>query len=322
MEDLEKYSYSKLDTYMQCPFKYKLVYIDKKNIYTDSVATLIGTLVHATEENIAKLIQKNEPIDYIKLKNNFIIKIAEIEKKFYKDYWTPDKNGVLYKDKIYFYLDKGIYRLEKFMKEHPTYKIVGIEQEFLFDYETAKVKKCKFKGFIDRVFYDTATDKYIIQDIKTYAEPISDEKLTTPLQFVFYTLAADNLWGAKENQIICQYDLPFLDLTQDAGTKGYMTRGKAKLEKLFGSIDNKDFKPNPTPLCHWCIFCQTNPNQPEAAKHLCPYYSHWTRENKTFKTENEWQGMENHKLVLEHYLKSHNVSQIEGGELNGKSSSN
>jgi len=229
---------------------------------------------------------------------------------------------MLYKDKVYSYLDQGIYRLEKFMNAHPTYKIVGIEQSFLFDYNTDKVKLCKFKGFIDRVFYDTATDKYIIQDIKTYAEPISDDKLATPLQFVFYTLAAKDIWNADPEQISCQYDLPFLDLVQDAGTKGYMTRGISKIEKIFGSIYSNDFKPSPSPLCHWCEFCPSNPNQPEKTKNLCPYYCHWTREKPTFRKENEWQGLENHALVLEHYLKEHNVKPIEGGELDGKGSIN
>lgn len=86
MEELEKYSYSKLDTFTQCGFKYKLVYVDKKGAFSDNVATVIGKLVHSTEEAIAKLIQAGEQINYVKLKNNFIVQLTEIEKKFYKDY--------------------------------------------------------------------------------------------------------------------------------------------------------------------------------------------------------------------------------------------
>ena len=56
------YSYSKIDTYVQCPFKYKLKYVDGNYCYHDTVNTEVGTLIHSCEESIAKAIQSNTKI--------------------------------------------------------------------------------------------------------------------------------------------------------------------------------------------------------------------------------------------------------------------
>lgn len=281
----ENYSYSKLDTYCQCGYKYKIKYVDGHYIFCNSVATEFGTLVHETEEAIAKAIQEGRPINYVELKNKFILKMNDLKFKYANDWMEADKSYRTYQQKVYEYLDYGIYNLEKFMKDHPTYEIVGIEQSFKFDYHGRD-----FKGFIDRVFHDKATDEYLIQDIKTWAIPTEADHLTTPLQFVFYVMAAKELWGADPEKVKCQYYLPLVKddstgkfgLTQDAGTKGFMKRGDKKLIDLLVDIDDGWFVPNPSPLCHWCEFCATNKNTTAEGRGLCPYFSHWTKEHKTF----------------------------------------
>lgn len=300
----DNYSYSKLDTYQQCPFKFKLKYIDGNYAYSDSISTTLGTAIHACEEQIAMAIKNNQPIDYIKLKNQLIIKMFEIQSKYPADFLELDKSNRTYAEKIYDYLQTGIYKLEQFMKDHPTYTITGIEQPFKITYQNRYV----FSGFIDRVFYDTATNTYIIQDIKTYNVPIEDDKLTTPLQFVIYVLAAKELYKCDEGNFKCQYYLPFCDLTQDAGTKGYFKRGLTKLDKLFTNINDQNFAPTPCPLCNWCEFSNTNPDAQDKFKMLCPYHCNWDRETRNRadinNVENTWQGLENHAKIMEHYLSS------------------
>ena len=296
-----KYSYSKIDTYEQCHFKFKLQYIDGNYFYSDSIATLFGSEIHEIEETIANNIKNKEAINYIALKNKLILKMAELKYKFPADFEALDKSMRTYQDKAKAYLEKGIYRLENFMKAHPTYEIVGAEIPFKFDFDD----EFYFSGFIDRVFKDTATGKYIIQDIKTWAIPAEEEKLKTPLQFVVYSLAVKNMYGVTTDDITCEYDLPICDLVQKGGTAGYINRGISKLKKLFNSIKAKDFTPKPSPLCHWCNFCSHNENAPEEGKHLCPYFMHWTKENKDFSKENEWHGLENHQKVMEAYQKKY-----------------
>lgn len=294
---MANFSYSKVDTYLQCPFKYRLQYVDGHYTYLDSIATEFGSAIHATEEGIAKAIQARQPINYVQLKNNLIKKLYELQYKYPNDFVAQDKSDRTYEQKAYKYLKTGIYRLEKFLSENPNLSVVGVEQGF-------NVSFCgqNFKGFIDRVLKDNSTDTYIIQDIKTYAQAVEKDKLTTPLQFVVYVLAAKQLYGKSDDDFSCQYDLPLCNLTQDAGTKGFMSRGVKKLTESLDCISNKQFDPNPTPLCHWCQFCSTNPNAPDESKLLCPYHSLWTRETKNFGKANEWKGEAKHKEIMEKYL--------------------
>ena len=58
MEKKEQYSYSKLDLYEGCGFKYKLKYLDKIQFkWTDTIATEFGTCIHSIEEDIAKAME-------------------------------------------------------------------------------------------------------------------------------------------------------------------------------------------------------------------------------------------------------------------------
>lgn len=313
MDDKEKkYSYSKLETYESCPFKYKLVYVDKLSCWAGNIATAFGTAIHETEEDIAKTIQANLPIDYVSLKNNLILKFTDIEHKYPVEYNSIDtKSSRTYRDKAYQYLEYGIYNLEQFMKAHPTYEIVGIEQKFCFKYDENHI----FNGAIDRVFHDKETDRYLIQDIKSWAVAKNEKDLVTPLQFVIYVLAAKDLWGLTADQITCEYYLPLVDngLVQPAGTAGFVDRGLKKLTKLFTAISEQEFAPKPSPLCNYCNYCQTNPDAPGGYKYLCPYYSIWNRYTRLKydipKHENNWEGLENHELILESYHKKYNITE-------------
>lgn len=314
---MEKFSYSKLSTYESCGFKYKLIYKDKHFINDPSIATDFGTLVHHIEEKIALTLIKKEPINYQELLNEFynintafdewkqedgssILGVNFLKTKYAKDFYEKDKNGLSYEDKVSRYTQIGIYRLEEYLKNNPTLTIVGVEQPFNLEYK----KDIIFHGFVDRIFYDSSNSSYIIEDIKTYSAPLDRKDLTTPLQFVFYVLALKALHPEIDiNSVRCAYDLPLCDTRQEAGTVGFVKRGEAKIEKLLENINKGKFEPHPTPLCHWCPFSATKPNQPEEAKNLCPYFSHWTRDNKDFSVEYDWMGEANHERILEHFKK-------------------
>lgn len=293
----ENFSYSKIDTYNQCGFKYKLVYVDHNFFKFDSVATEFGTLIHATEEAIGKNIMAGATIDYIALKNNIIRASYDLQYRYKKPWAELDKSERTYQQKVYEYLTTGIYRLEHFMQANKNLEIIGVEQKFETTYNGHT-----FKGIIDRVLRDRNTGKYIIQDIKTYPQLIEKSKLKVPLQFVIYVLAAKELYGCSEADVACQYDLPLCDTLQDAGEFGFMTKGLKELDRFFIQVDAGNFEPNPTPLCHWCQFCGTNPDQPAGAKNLCPYHSLWTKETKNSQTAMPWTGLENYDIMVQKYI--------------------
>lgn len=310
----EKFSYSKLSTFTECGWKYKLIYVDEHFIQSNNVATDFGTLIHHVEECMARDIQanNNEPnflMDYDKYidmfinindENNKVFGVNKLREMYPDDFYKEDKNNLTYAQKASIYANDAIYRLRDYMTDNPNLEIIGIEQDFTLQY-----KDYTLKGCIDRVFRDKIKRNIIIEDIKTYSNPVDSKNLTTPLQFVIYTLAARELYGyLYENvDINCVYDLPLCQCKQNAGTKGYLKRGTDKLDKILGGIEDKIFEPKPSALCYWCNFSKTNPRQPEEAQNLCPYYSRWTRENKDYNVDFEWMGVENHEAIMEAFTK-------------------
>ena len=85
---LDRYSYSKISTYKQCKFKFKLKYLDKNFLFSANIATDFGGLVHSIEEEIALAIQAGQPINYIALKNKWTIYTTKQKK-----YRFPIANG-------------------------------------------------------------------------------------------------------------------------------------------------------------------------------------------------------------------------------------
>lgn len=304
-----KFSYSKLNTYSSCGWKYYLTYITGHYVFTDSLASELGTLLHHTEEEIAKSLKAGETPNYEQLKKDFaelnipkafpgdnkggIYGTNILKERYKEEYFKPNAEGVSYFTKVADYLTHGIYRLEEFLSANPNLLIFDMEKYFAVDY-----KGHLLSGFIDRIFYDTETEEYIIEDIKTKGKLFSDQDLATPMQFVVYVYALAQTLGISEDKIKCVYDLPFCDMKQPAGTANFMKRGLKKLDSIFEGIETEDYAPAPSPLCHWCPFCPTNPEQTEEGKYLCPYYSLWTREDKTHAVANKWQGMEKHSEIM------------------------
>ena len=291
----EKFSYSKISCFKQCGFRYFLKYQEKNFINSSSVATDFGSLIHETEESIAKAIKSETPINYVALKNKFIIESKKIAHKYSEEFFSKDKSGRTYQEKVYLYLESAVYRLENYMKQHPELDIIGIEQKFDYDYDGVH----SFNGSRDRAFKNRETGDILIQDIKSWSVPAQSSEVKAPLQFAVYMMAAEKLWGVDKDNINCEYDLPLCDLTQPATSNDIVSEGRVTLDKLFKGISDKNFRPTVSALCHWCEYNPlTNPSiletKPEA---VCPYFSTWQKSGDNVRdTLLSWQGLDSVKV--------------------------
>lgn len=314
-----KYSYSKVDVFHKCPRRFKLVYRDGHYIQSDTLAIELGTLVHWIEEHIGLAIKEGRPIDYEKLKDDFlninipkksptdkeggIYGINILKEKFREDYYKVGDNGVSYNVLCQQYLESGIYRLENFLKENPDWEIYGLEQYFSVDYYCATTKKHYILyGYIDRILHNKKTDEYQIQDIKTRSKFFPEDDVKSPLQFFFYSYALKSMLqlGMAPRNVL--YDLPFMGEQQVAGSRGWYERCMKILDTILEKIENKKFKPEPGPLCYYCPFSGTNPEKDKLQqkdKYLCPYYSLWRRKgDPTWKVAYAWEGEDRDAEIL------------------------
>lgn len=289
---LDRFSYSKLSSYGQCHLKFKLHYLDKNFLFSESIATLFGSLIHSVEESIAVALQAGQLINYVALKNNFIIECKKIAHKYHEEWKKLDKSNRTYTEKMYTYLDSAIYRLEQFMIDHPELEIIGIEQKFEYDYDGVH----SFTGSIDRAFRNKITGEILIQDIKTWPVPAQNSELKAPAQFTVYAMAAQQLWGVEADKIKCEYDLPLCDLRQASFSEDIIADGRPQLDKWFAGIIKGDFRPTVSALCNWCQYnplanpsiLETKPNA------ICPYFSTWQKSGDNVRDVLcKWEGPEN-----------------------------
>lgn len=323
MAKIEKYSYTRLAQYDNCPFCYDLKYNKKQFVGGESLVTAIGTLIHYIEEKISRSLMEEkapnyndliEELHYINFpkKNPYdtegdVFGIEILKEKFKREFYNiSEKSGLSYATKVERYIS-NINRQEKFLTDNPQLEIFDVERPFEIDFE-GKV----LKGRIDRILKYKGAHKYQVYDIKTRDRLFDKTEVTTPLQHVIYGMALKDMLSLEEEPQEYFYDLVFLQTMQPAGTKGFIKRGKNKLLKIFGSIENRDYTPHPSPLCYWCDYSNTNPNVTLQGQNLCPYYCLWTpTDRKNFKTKFNWEGGDNTEILVEK-LKQENKNSFRG----------
>ena len=292
--NLPVFSYSKMDLFKSCPFSYDLKYNQKKYTSDTSIALELGSLCHFILELKGKSLVQGEEVDYAKLnkiitdgffpeyickESDCLLGTDELKKKYFDIWWEKClASGLTYDEKMQVF-DKVLHEeMENtewtpYLFEHPF--------EFVWD------NKAVIKGFIDRI--DIKDEEYRTVDYKTSKKVYDKSKLATSLQFGIYALAILNEFDKLPVESLYRFIL--IDDEQKALTLGWEKRLIKALDKLFNAIESNEkeniWKPSPSPLCHWCNFCITNPNAKEF-KNECEYYSLWTPENKIFKINKEF----------------------------------
>lgn len=303
---LGKYSYSRLEKYINCPYAYKLAYVDGKYVSANSLALGIGTLLHKVNEYICSCIINKVDIDYDKVldfidnagpngpdllipgsekgKDEEIRGVNLLKKEFFEDWLSVDtKSGKSMKQKIKDFCANIHYLEDEF--KNSDWKPYKVEDPFEFNF-----KGVTFKGFIDRIDINEKTGALRVIDYKTKDKAFDSKELATPLQFVVYAMAVMNKYGKMPEEFI--YDLPLINVKQEGGTKGFFVRGEKKmntiLENIENDLKNKEFKPKPSPLCYYCPYNCTGCQKGNAHDKACEYYSLWTPQDKNFSVNKEY----------------------------------
>lgn len=296
--ELPVFSYSKLEVFKNCPLQYEYKYIEKKYSQDTSIALELGSLCHYVLEQKGRMIATKQNVDYDKLNSILfdgvsetdektkeeLLGVSQLKRKYFEVWHEADNaSGASYDDKIKLF-DQVLHKEMEDTEWEPTY----FERPFEFVWHN----KVILKGFIDRI--DVKDGQYRTVDYKTSKKVYEQSKLATSLQFGIYALAILNEFGVLP--VESKYRFILIDDEQYALTKGWEKRLIKALDKVFGDIEasgkKEIFVPKPTPLCHWCNFCQTNP-EATIYRNECEYFSKWTPTQKTFEVNKKWNALEN-----------------------------
>ena len=180
-------SFSELKTWAECPFKHKLMYIDKIKGFTGNVFTAFGTAIHSVCEHIAK--GELEPIDYDEhFDLAFLFELKKLDEK-------PDNKMITSMRQQGKEISPSVFPQ---LKEHfGNYEVFSTEEML---YETIDELKYQWhlKGFIDLVI-KTEDDKYHILDWKSCSWGWDAEKRSDKL--VTYQLTLYKKFFCKKHNI-------------------------------------------------------------------------------------------------------------------------
>lgn len=148
-------SYSELKVWAECPFKHKLMYIDKIKGFIGNEYTAFGGAIHSLCENA--IIDKIEPEDfeeYFQAAFRQELKKIEVTKPALVMEMLNQANKIS---------PKIIPSVEKYFGK---YEVISVEERLFEDIQDFEDEKYNFKGFIDLVV-KTDDGKYHIIDWKT-----------------------------------------------------------------------------------------------------------------------------------------------------------
>jgi RecB family exonuclease len=167
-----KISYSRISTYLFCPYKYKLIYFDNMHIPVNADITF-GHIVHKTLEQF----HNNKKQNY-----DFLLEC-------YDSAWRND--GFTDPQQVFEYYKRGKQILEVYYKSFNELNTEVLYVEKAFD---TNIGKYRFIGIIDRI--DKYPDgKYEMMDYKTHATAWEQERVDKNLQLTFYAYACKNIFG-------------------------------------------------------------------------------------------------------------------------------
>jgi putative RecB family exonuclease len=259
------YSHSKLQSFEQCKYKYKLKYIDKiPSPIEKSIEAHLGTCVHDALEWLYKEVLQN--------------KLPTLDETLatYTQNWQNDWSNkiVIVKqnltDKDYF--NKGIKFIIDYYTKHAPFKDGTKELEKKIWVTLEKDFPHKIIGFIDRLVYNQETKEYEVHDYKTAKSLPNRNKFEQDRQLALYSIGIKQLYGEHHPVLLTWHYLNHNMRIDSRRTDDQLKQLKKEIMKLIREIENnKEWPTTKMILCDWCeykTYCKAHGNcLPEQYKH-------------------------------------------------------
>ncbi|RLJ07231.1 MAG: hypothetical protein DRP13_04155 [Candidatus Aenigmatarchaeota archaeon] len=250
------YSHSRLSTFEQCPYKFKLKYIDKViPPLAETVEAFLGILVHRTLEKLYR--------DLRFQKYNTLQELLDFYNSEWRKKWNPEIIMVRKEYTEENYRKMGEQYIRNYFESYKPFNqetTIGLEQKIKIALDPEK--RFVLQGVIDRLAWKNGV--YEIHDYKTsFGLPLK-QYLKEDRQLALYTMAVKEAYhDAKDVELVWH----FLSVNKEVRmrkTEEELERLRKETIELIKTIEaEREFKPKVSNLCDWCEF-----------RPVCPMWSH------------------------------------------------
>ena len=250
-------SYSALETFGQCPQKYKFEYIDRIRVPKGKEA-VFGTAIHGA----LKFLFSRDPL-YPTLEET----LAHFRKTLIESPAFPDEEKPRF-------VASGEKMLTDFYKRNPPWKFNTLDLESRFEVtiqDPLSGESHDLVGNIDRID-KLEDDSYEIIDYKTSRRLPSQDSVDANTQLAVYQLGVHKKWPHIKPAEVA-LSLHFLRSGEKLSTnrsgedlKNVEERVLSTIHTIEQKVAENDFPPKPSVLCDWCGY-----------KPMCPAWRHLYR---------------------------------------------
>ena len=243
------YSHSRLSTFEQCPYRFKLRYIDKIIPDVDrSIEAHLGSAVHDALEWLYNTIKETKNIPSV---NELIDKYIGAWEKDYKPEIKIVRTNMTPKD----YFNKGVEFLMNYFTKHHPFSDGTIECEKKIMITLDEEGDYKLQGFIDRLVHDIENDSIEIHDYKTANSLPTKEKIETDRQLALYSIAIKEIFGEDKEVILIWHYLAHNTKITSRRTNEQLRNLKKETLELIKNIEaTTEFPACKSVLCDWCEY--------------------------------------------------------------------
>lgn len=231
MTEVKRISFSELKNWKECPYRHKLIHIDKVPYFEGNEFTAFGSAVHGVCEEIIPDNTKN-PVEIFDIK--FLKELKTLKEQ------GKDLNDALIKDMRKQAVEICNQILPAVKQYFGDFKLVSVEEEILEPIKEFESYGKNFKGFIDLTIR-TPDGKYHIIDWKTCSWGWDMKKKTDPMtnyQLTYYK----NYFSKKHNIQAKDIETYFILLKRTAKKDNVevvrVTSGPKKTENSLKLLEN------------------------------------------------------------------------------------
>ncbi len=255
------YSNSRIESFEQCPRKYKFRYVDNLRMDTEGIEAFVGKRVH---ESLEKL--------YRDLKLTKLNSLEDIL-AFYESQWEKNWHSDIRVVRTDFtpghYFGLGRQCLSDYYKRYHPFdqtKTLGLEERIEFKL-TEGTKTYALQGYIDRLSWHPGTEMYEIHDYKTGNSLPTQEEADQDRQLALYQLGLMQRWpDAKNIRLVWHYlvfDKTIVSTRTRADLETLEKEVLAVIHQIEAEAQVGRWDVRVSRLCEWCEY-----------RPLCPAHKH------------------------------------------------